>query len=742
MKIRTHLLALLFAGLAGVSCLRAAEPSRPNILLILADDMGFSDLGCYGSEISTPNLDALAKGGVRFTQFYNTARCCPTRASLLTGLHPHQAGIGHMMDDRGHDGYRGDLNRRCVTIAEALKPAGYRNYAVGKWHVTPGTTAKALEDQHNWPLQRGFDRYYGTIHGAGSYWDPSALVRDNRQVTAVNDPEYRPKEFYYTDAISDHAVRFIREHKRDHATQPFFLYLAYTAAHWPMHAKEADIAKYRGRYDAGYASIREARWAKQKKLGLVDAKWTPTPLVGDWDKVKNREFETRCMEVYAAMVDCMDQGVGRVVAELKQQGQLDNTLILFLQDNGGCAELVGRGTNTTARSEGRTFPPMAPDEFQFNSTPKQTRDGRPVRMGYGVMPGGPDTYIAYGREWANVSNTPFREYKHWTHEGGISTPLIAHWPAGMGNDAGTRRGGDAERLAGRLVHEPGQLVDIMATAVDVSGAAYPKEFKGHTIQPMEGRSLAPLFSASPRLPSPRLLYWEHEGNRAIRDGKWKLVAKENLPWELYDLEADRSELHDLAPAQPDRVQKMAAAWDAWAARADVLPLGAWRGKAATKSETFSQERHFVLKAGDHLDRNEAPAIVGRAFTITAKFNTGPAKDGVIVAQGGSAIGYALYLADGKLCFTARSRAGVATTSTPSAITGAHTAVARLDAKGVLTLTLDGQSAATAAAGGPLAAMPVDGLDVGADTRGAVGPYEAPNTFSGTIESVTIDLDPL
>lgn len=741
-------LRFLLLWLLGIPGLAISAAEKPNIIVILADDMGFSDIGCYGGEIQTPTLDTLAAGGVRFTQFYNTARCCPTRASLLTGLHPHQAGIGHMMVDRGFDGYRGNLNNRCVTIAEALKPAGYRSYAVGKWHVTPGQSAKDLADQHNWPLQRGFDRYYGTIHGAGSYWDPSALVRDNRPITAVNDPEYRPKEFYYTDAISDHAVRFIREHTRDQTGKPFFLYLAYTAAHWPMHAKTSDIARYRGRYDAGYAAIRDARWAKQRKLGVVDEKWKPVPLAGDWDKVKNREFETRCMEVYAAMVDCMDQGIGRVVAELKQQGQFDNTLILYLQDNGGCAETVGRGTNATARAERPSLPPMATDEFQFSSTPKQTRDGWPVRMGYGVMPGGPDTYIAYGREWANVSNVPFREYKHWTHEGGISTPLIAHWPAGVGKDAETPRRGDTETGRGWLVHEPGQLPDIMATIVDVSGATYPKEFKGHTIQPMEGRSLVPLFSASsplrvsasPRLPSSRLLYWEHEGNRAIREGRWKLVAKENQPWELYDLEADRTELHDRAATQPERVKTMAAAWDAWAARAHVLPLGAWRGKGAAKSEKLSQERRFVLKAGDRLSREQAPAIAGRAFTITAKFDTGVARNGVIVAQGGTANGFALYLVDGKLHFIVRSSAGIGAASTTITVAGAHTAIARLDVNGALTLKLDGQIAGTASTHGPISAMPVDGLDVGADTGGAVGSYRAPNPFTGAIQSVVIELD--
>lgn len=215
----------------------AADPGPPNVVILLSDDMGYSDIGCYGGEIETPNLDRLAEGGVRFTQFYNTARCCPTRASLLTGLHPHQAGVGHMMDDRGLEGYRGRLNGSCVTLAELLKPAGYRTYAAGKWHVTPGATAKALEDREQWPLQRGFERYYGTIHGAGSFWDPSAMVRDNKLITIANDPEYRPEEFYYTDAIADHAVRFIREHGDSEGTKPFLLYVAFTAAHWPMHAR-------------------------------------------------------------------------------------------------------------------------------------------------------------------------------------------------------------------------------------------------------------------------------------------------------------------------------------------------------------------------------------------------------------------------------------------------------------------------------------------------------------------------
>lgn len=567
------LLTLLTIAVLPIGSTVVAEPeTRPNIIIVMSDDMGWSDIGSFGGEINTPNLDRLAADGLRFTQFYNTARCCPTRASLLTGLYPHQAGIGHMMDNRDHDGYRGDLNRNAVTIAEALKPSGYATYAVGKWHVTPGATADQLKRTHNWPLQRGFERYYGTIHGAGSYYDPSALVRDNRLVTVDNDAEYRPKEYYYTDAITDHAIRFISEHPQRRQKSPFFMYVAYTAAHWPMQAPEAEVAKYHGRYDRGYTAYREARLQKARGLGLLNPAWALAPPAEDWSKVADKEWEARGMEVYAAMVDRMDQGIGRLVATLKAQGQLENTLIFYLQDNGGCAEQNGR-TNTprnpySTRAANTPYAPMEADAQQYGSTPQQTRDGRAVMMGRGVMPGPADTYIAYGRGWANVSNTPFREYKHWVHEGGIATPLIAHWPRGISR---ARRG--------KLENAPGHLIDLMSTAIDVSGARYPKEFAGETIQPMEGVSLRPAFTGRD-LGRSQPLFWEHEGNRAVREGKWKLVAKENQPWELYDMEADRTEMNDLAARQPARVRELEAKWQTWAARARVLPVGQWR--AATR----------------------------------------------------------------------------------------------------------------------------------------------------------------
>jgi arylsulfatase A-like enzyme len=564
--MRTNLKRLRFLPLSLLSCLLVAatvgaEPRRPNIIVIMADDMGYSDLGCYGGEIQTPNLDALAQGGVRFTQFYNTARCCPTRASLLTGLYPHQAGIGHMMNDRGLEGYRGDLNRKSVTIAEALKPAGYRTYGVGKWHVTKQVNPSTESDKANWPRQRGFDRFYGTIHGAGSFYDPNSLTRDNTLISPYADSEYRPREFFYTDAINDHAARFVAEHARDHADKPFFMYVAHTAPHWPMHAKESDIAKYKGKYDAGYDAIRAARVAKMKQLGLIDPRWQVAPQAGGaWTAVENREFEIRCMEVFAAMIDCLDQGIGRLVAELKRTGQFDHTLILFLQDNGGCAETMGRRGEFMPRADRPALPPLAATYLQSDMIPKQTRDGYPVRQGYGVLPGPADTYIGYGEAWANVSNTPFREYKHWVHEGGISTPLIAHWPAGIPA---------ARRNA--LEPQPGHLIDLMATCVDLAGATYPKSKDGEAIHPLEGVSLRPGFAGRP-LGRQQPIFFEHEGNRAVRDGPWKLVARGPAgAWELYDMAADRTEMNNLASREPARLHTMVAQWEAWAKRAHVLP---------------------------------------------------------------------------------------------------------------------------------------------------------------------------
>jgi arylsulfatase len=546
------LLLLISVGLSSAD-------ERPNIIVILADDMGYSDIGCYGGEIKTPHLDALAANGLRFTQFYNTARCCPTRASLLTGLYPHQAGVGHMMGDYGIPQYQGRLNQKCLTIAEALKPAGYRSYLAGKWHVTP--YRKEGDKKENWPLQRGFDRFFGTIHGAGSLFDPNGLTRDNKFITPENDPDYQPDgTWYYTDAISDNTVKFISDHVKDHPEKPFFHYVAYTSAHWPMHALPEDIAKYDGKYDEGYDPVYQARLKKMKALGLLNPDWKIPGPIGTWSEVKRKEWESACMEVYAAMVDNMDQGIGRIVACLRKHEQLDNTLILYLQDNGGCAEGLGRGKQVgpLKRPAQPDTTPMERDELQTQMVPKKSRDGYSLRQGPGVMPGPPETYIAYGKNWANVSNTPFREYKHWVHEGGISTPLVAHWPKGI-----TKKN--------VLVKDPSHLIDLMATCLDLGKATYPKDKI-----PVEGVSLVPLFSGKP-ISRGKPIFFEHEGNRAVRSGSWKLVAKGvKGKWELYDLTKDRTEMNDLAAKHPEKVKAMAAQYEAWAKERGVVPFGSWR----------------------------------------------------------------------------------------------------------------------------------------------------------------------
>lgn len=714
----TFFAASLFAL---VSFASAAE--RPNIVVILSDDMGWSDLGCYGGEIATPTLDSLAENGVRFTQFYNTGRCCPTRASLLTGLYPHQAGVGHMTVRQGDlPGYQGELNRNCRTIAEVLRPAGYSTYGVGKWHVA--RDIKPEGPKHDWPLQRGFDRFYGTIVGGGNFFDPATLTRDNTQISPFADEEYQPETYYYTDAISDHAVRFVREHAQAKADEPFFMYVAYTAAHWPMHALPEDIAKYEGKYDDGYGPIRAERFRRSKELGLIGDDAPLAPQVGDWDKVEHKAWEARCMEVYAAMVDRMDQGIGKLVAELKRTDKLDDTLILFLQDNGGCQETVGRQANGPQTAEA-TLPKIPADALLGAVHPKQTREGVPTQTGPDFMPGPKETFIAYGENWANVSNTPFREYKHFVHEGGISTPLIAHWPAGV-------------KQPGSIETQPGHLIDVLATCVDLADANYPDAIDGQPIVPFEGVSLAPAF-AGKSLERKQPLFWEHEGNRAVREGDWKLVAKENRPWELYDLSHDRAESRDLAAKMPEKVAELSAKWDAWAARANVLPLGGWRGQEGVASaDRFSDKTRFELAGDAELSRAEAPYVVKRGFTVRVKI-TQPGTKGVLVAQGGSSHGWALSLDDGALSFVVRRPGSIGRVSRGSVeLEQRSTVEVVLSNKGECTFAVDGHELG-AGKTGTLTGMPLDGLQVGRDEGGVVGEYDGPYPFDGKIETVTIEL---
>jgi arylsulfatase A-like enzyme len=541
---------LLF--LLPITLLAARPAPRPNILLILADDLGWSDLGCYGGEIQTPTLDGLAAGGLRFTQFYNTARCCPSRASLLTGLYPHDAAVGNMTNDRGPDypGYRGTLQNFSVTLAEMVRDVGYHTSMVGKWHLyQPKTNVK--------PTDRGFDEFYGMLGGYNSCWHESPYYTrwpEGRKTRPYASPQNgAPGTFYSTEVFADYAIDFLEESRR--AGNPFFLYLAFNAPHFPLHAPEADIVKYEAMYFAkGWDVIRKERLARLKELKLVpgDVELTPrgvvpaksharaSPYAGmenpAWDSLPEdrRRDLARRMAVFAAMVDRLDAAVGRVVADLKRHGEFENTLILFLSDNGACWE----------------WDPLGFDE---RSGPRNI-----LHLGEDLKKiGGPESYSSYGSAWANASNTPWRSYKHFSHEGGIRTPMIAHWPAGI-------------PARGELRNQVGHLIDFMPTILELSGARYPAQRNGAAIKPLEGTSLVPAFGdrAAPRT---QPLFFEHDGSRAVRDGRSKLVSLAGEAWELYDLEQDPTEVHDLAIAKPDQVRALAAQWNAWAMRTNVDP---------------------------------------------------------------------------------------------------------------------------------------------------------------------------
>lgn len=503
---------------------------RPNIILIMSDDMGYSDIGCFGGEIQTPNLDALAQNGVRFTSFYNTARCCPTRASLLTGLHPHQTGIGHMTNpsenpvqfDLGLPEYSGILNKNSVTIAEVLKEAGYSTMMTGKWHL-------GMNEREQWPLQRGFDKFYGLLDGASNFFKPVFP----RGITFMNDTvSVSDKDFYTTDAFTDYAIRFIGESQQENAGKPFFLYLAYTAPHWPMQAPQEDVDKYKGKYMDGWSVIRERRYKRMTEMGLIDAGWQLSdPDWRDWNSLseeKKREMDLR-RAIYSAMVDRMDQNIGRLTGYLKENQLLDNTVIIFLNDNGACAEGGELGGGPARQLE--------------------------TREGY---------FLTYGGAWANSSNTPYREYKHWVHEGGIKTPFIVHWPVGI-----------PEQERGSLIRAYGYLPDIMTTCIDLAGTQYPAEFKGNVIHPAPGKSLLPLLKGVKAPIHEEPVFWEHEGNKAVRLGKYKLVSKwakgQEYNWELFDLEKDGTEMNNLAEEMPDKVLELRQLYEAWAGQNHILP---------------------------------------------------------------------------------------------------------------------------------------------------------------------------
>lgn len=522
---------------------------KPNIVIILADDMGFSDIGCFGSEIRTPNLDELASKGVRFTQMYNAARCCPTRASLLTGQYPHRAGVGLMIDDRGvGPAYQGFLRDDCPTIGEVLQPAGYRTLYVGKWHASPGLPIDRQAEPESpvgsarnpYPLSRGFDRFYGTLAGCGSFFYPHGLMDQERRITAD------ALDYYYTDAMTDKACGMVREAVEDQS--PFFLHLCYTAPHWPLHALPEDIASYDGLYDDGWDAVRQARFERLQASGVIDRQWPVSPRDTASrnfaaDTPERQHWEALRMQVYAAQVTAMDRAIGRLLNTLEETGVADNTLVIFMSDNGGCAEFL--------REDGE--PDAWPELYA-----KTARPGTSCTVGNipGMDPGSASTFMSYDLPWANASNTPFRRYKHWVHEGGIATPCVAYWPG--------------HTPAGAILHRPRHLIDLLPTCLELAGATYPETCGGKQTSSLPGESFCQALQGADGARR-NAIFWEHEGNRAVRDGDWKLVSANGGPWELYNMAEDRTELEDRAAVEPERAQELAAQYEAWARDNGVLP---------------------------------------------------------------------------------------------------------------------------------------------------------------------------
>jgi arylsulfatase A-like enzyme len=540
----------LLTVLGAILPARGADPvpQRPNVLVVLLDDLGYSDLGCYGGEMSTPNIDALAKGGLRFTHMVNSARCCPTRASLLTGLHPAQAGIPN---------FSGQLSQNTATLAEVMKGAGYKTYAVGKWHVGNSPAAS--------PVARGFDEFYGYTNGhSAGLWNPG----NYRRLPEDREPElkYAPGKFYATDVFTDYTVEFIKQAGKE--KKPWFVYLAHSAPHFPIQAPEASAQPFVETYRKGWDELRAKRFQRMKDIGLIDSdawKLSPLSLVPvaktealsngyggkpnpDWKSLDapRREDLAHRMALYAAMIKHVDEGMGKIVKQLKESGSYDNTLILLLSDNGACYEWGPFGFDGPSGAGKNTL-----------------HEGEAIRS-----MGAPKDHLSYGSGWANLSNTPFRLYKHFTHEGGIISPFIVHWPKGIAK-------------ADRWVRDPVQIIDLMPTLVDAGSASYPEQRDGKKVPPQEGVSLLPTFSGS-ALPE-RSLFVQHEGAFMIRKGQWKLVKGKRFPteakWELYDIKADPCEMNDLAAKQPERVTALSREWEQWAERTGTPGTATPKSKA-------------------------------------------------------------------------------------------------------------------------------------------------------------------
>jgi arylsulfatase A-like enzyme len=722
-----------FAGSHGAWPARPVPPAgAPNVVIMLADDLGFADLGCYGSEIDTRHLDALAARGMRSTNFHSAPMCSPTRAALLTGLESHRAGFGTVAHlDPGFPGYAEELGPDVATIAEILRDqAGYATMMVGKWHLAKDSDCSAAGPQHSWPCQRGFDRFYGILDAFTNLHQPHRIVEDNHLV----EVDRYPDDYYFTDDLTDQAISMIRERSASNPTQPFFLYFAHGAVHAPLHARPEDIEKYRGRYDGGWDQLRAERFARQQELGILPdgAELPPRNAeanhdVRAWDDLDEREraLFARHMEVYAAMVDRMDQNVGRLVRSLEELGQLDDTIFVFLSDNGASRE--GEVTGTTA--------------YYVHLLQGDDLDADYARLD---DIGGPRTTPHYPRGWAMASGTPFRLYKINTHQGGHSVPFCLSWPAGL-----------SER--GAIRSQYAHVTDLLPTLLELIGVERPAERHGVELAPLAGASFAAALTDPAASSTHPEQIFECNGHRGLyRDG-WELVTLhqpftpfDDTEWELYDLNADPTELRNLAAEEPARVAEMAAAWEALAWENRVYPLD--EGSSIKyllrpeRSEVYG-EPVTIRRGTPTLERWRSVQLLWfRSVNIRVDLRHRATDEGMLVAHGDQGAGYALYVLGGELCFVHNNGRGTMLEVSGGAMPdGAREVVADLRATGdtrwELTLSVDGEPRATEPGVPMLFGMaPFEGIDVGIDRRSPVSwpIYErfGPFPYSGVLHSVT------
>ncbi|MFC8174326.1 arylsulfatase [Streptomyces sp. NPDC057242] len=715
---------------------RTAPPAKaPNIVVVLVDDMGFSDIGPFGSEIPTPVLDALADDGVRLTNYHTMPLCSPARAALLTGLNPHRVGYAMVANsDPGFPGYGMEIADDIPTLAELLHDAGYATYAVGKWHLVRDSASNAADHRGNWPLQKGFDQYYGVLEGLTSLFHPHQLVRDNSPL----DIDEFPDDYYYTDDITDQAISMVKSLRAHDPDKPFFLYLAHNAVHGPLQARAEDIARHRGRYDEGWDVLRERRFAAQIAAGLFPP-GTGLPArngeagldVPAWDSLteEQRKLYARYMEVYAALVDNIDQNLGRLTAALDALGELDNTIVVFTSDNGGTGEGGAEGT----RSYFSRFVhhPRLPGDWD----PDVDRDPELI--------GGPRSLVHYPRGWGMASNTPFRLYKGHTYAGGVRVPFVLSWPDGV-------RDG---RLAAGLRPQYQYVTDIAPTLLELAGLARPESRRGVPLQEPDGVSLAPVLADPAHDSTHPEQYCETAGNRShYRDGH-KLVTLhrpgapyDDSEWALYDIRTDPTEIHDLAADHPDLVKELSAAWEDAARRNGVFPLPDHSGALARRNPAEQRlSRPLTLLPGTpELERYRSSRLVAlRSFEIAVDVEeTG---DGVLVSHGDQGGGYSLYVEDGRLALAYNEYGTLHETDAGPLGPGPHeilvSATAEEGLRWRFAVTVDGEHRAAPDSVHQLIGMaPFQGISVGVDRKSPVSwpLYERHRSFrfTGRLRSVT------